>query len=157
MTFVTKAEYKINTVNRTQPEWKDQVERWYQMDAMCFAVSQAAYEFTKQHPVKFDNLILGAVGGSNLADFDFVKFGSSSPSKFVYTLPNIALSTLCQSLKWSGPAQCVICPENEQDVVVRESLDVAKYQNSSVLLFLVDQLVQDHHLRVQVQHAGKVK
>lgn len=155
MSLVTKAEYRINVIHRAEPEWKSDVERWYQMDATCFSVNQAAYQFFQEHRPNFENLILGITGGSNLADFDFVNSKCSSPAKFVYTLPNIALSTVCQMLKWSGPSSCIICRENDTNGVISEALESAKFESRSVLLFITDQLVQDQHLRVLVQHIGK--
>ena len=51
--------------------------------------------------------------GSNFADHEYAKLLDPSPAKFVYTLPNIPISTAQQLLKISVPAFCISNLENQ--------------------------------------------
>jgi hypothetical protein len=50
-------------------------------------------------------IILTSDTGSLEADSQFVK--TFSPTKFVYTLPNVRSSALCQVMNWHGPILCI--------------------------------------------------
>lgn len=90
-----------------EPAWKDRVDRWYQLDETSRALCDAFDNWKQTHVLRaFDQLIFICQGGSNLADAEFVSSGAVSPSKFIYTLPNIAPSVVCQLLGWQGPVYC---------------------------------------------------
>ena len=91
-----------------EPSWKNRVDRWYQLDENAFALCEAlsAWELPimlRNHNQSLSQIIYMSEGASNLADADFVNSDALSPSKFVYTLPNIAISVGLQILEWRGP------------------------------------------------------
>lgn len=97
-----------------EPAWKDLVDRWYQLDETGFALCHAIFQWRQEKRLpEFDRLIFICSGGSNLADAAFVHSGATSPSKFVYTLPNIGPSIVCQVLGWRGPVYC-FCVEDDR-------------------------------------------
>jgi hypothetical protein len=90
----------------TEPAWKDQVDRWYQLDAPAYGLA----EFYQQNKDKLGPppglIILASPSASNSTDFQFVNSGARSPAKFVHTLPNIRISPLAQVMNWHGPLLC---------------------------------------------------
>lgn len=91
-------ELPINVSDRQEPAWKERVDRWYQLDEIGFAVSEAIWQWKTKDLPSPKLVILAMEGLSTVADFDFVNSGASSPAKFVFTLPNIAASVLFQVL-----------------------------------------------------------
>ncbi len=129
-------------VPASEPAWKDLIDRWYQLDETSFALCEAAFGWQQLNLLKkFDELIFLSPGGSNLADADFVAMTPASPSKFVYTLANIAPSVLCHLLRWSGPVYCY-CPGNltEQQETLRGALQIAqaKAKRSHTVTFIIE-------------------
>ena len=102
-------EYRIPITEdrRLEPEWKDQVERWYQLDENGYIFCEALYHWKKQDRLsQFDAVVLLIPEGSNLSDVEFVTTKPASPAKFVYTLPNIAGSLVAQLTGFQGPIFC---------------------------------------------------
>jgi hypothetical protein len=99
----------FNIKNIDQPEWKDLVDRWYQLDQTSLALCQGIYNWSKvENRLSTTSAIIYFFDkGSELADRDFVHGIISglgaSPSKFVYTLPNIPMMIVQQMLKISVP------------------------------------------------------
>jgi hypothetical protein len=88
-----------------EPDWKDKVERWYQLDAASYGLCEALTVWNESSPP--EALLLASPGASNLMDRQFVESGANSPSKFVYTLPNVRSAAVCQLLAWHGPLFCL--------------------------------------------------
>lgn len=109
------------------PAWSPHIERWYQLDELGFAFCEAihAWDYLKNYP-KPDLIILAIRGGSNLADYDFVSTGSSSPAKFVYTLPNISAAILFQMLKIQGKVFCLSEGDKTFEVAEQEAQNFSK-------------------------------
>jgi hypothetical protein len=133
-----------------EPSWKSLVDRWHQLDSVSYGLAEAAYRRKESH--RFDFVILCSVGASNRADREFIESGFMSPAKFVYTLANVPLSALCQVLEWRGQTRCVVCRENELDIVHQEAKDLARLENKSVALFVVDQGLKDSSQQVNFFH-----
>lgn len=96
---------------KSTPEWKDKIERWYQLDELSYFLCCACFQWLKQDSeFKFDQIYYLFSKSSNQADAEFVKSQkrlpdnslSFSPSKFIYTLPNIPSSVIAQLLNWKG-------------------------------------------------------
>ncbi|WP_413293192.1 hypothetical protein ACLSU7_17540 [Bdellovibrio sp. HCB185ZH] len=98
----------IDLQNKSEPAWSSKVDRWYQLDEVGFAFCEALHQWELLKDEKRPDVIyLALPGASNLADFDFVNSGASSPAKFVFTLPNICASVIFQMLGFSGKVYCV--------------------------------------------------
>lgn len=105
---MTKFEAWISVSRDFEPEWKDLVDRWYQLDETSFLVCEGFFQFSKNYNLqKPDLLILQTSEASNLSDFDFVQSKASSPAKFVYTLPNIPVAALFQLMKHHCQVYCI--------------------------------------------------
>ncbi|MFZ3231641.1 MAG: hypothetical protein WA160_15640 [Pseudobdellovibrio sp.] len=103
----------FNRNSSAEPTWKDKVDRWYQLDETSMALCEAVNDWVQKSIIpKFDHLIFICASASNLADAEFVATGAISPSKFVYTLPNIGPSVVCQLLGWKGQVYC-FCAEDQ--------------------------------------------
>lgn len=90
---------------KTQPEWAPQVERWYQLDAAAYGVTELFYRNREKLPLPAQ-IFLASPGASNHTDHQFAT-GAPSPSKFVHTLPNIRSAPLLQVMQWSGRVFCI--------------------------------------------------
>lgn len=110
---------KKRTDTDITPPWSQKIERWYQLDELSFSFCEALHEWNYLENFKRPEIIfLAAEGASNLADLDFVNAGSQSPSKFVYTLPNIAASVVFQMLNMNGKVFCI--SEGEKTIAMAE-------------------------------------
>src|SRR5258708_38429533 len=87
---------------KAEPQWKDLVQRWYQLDAYAYGLSEGAKTWQKSL-LNPNLLILASPMASNETDKTFVEKGATSPAHFAHTLPNIRCSPLCQVMRWSGP------------------------------------------------------
>lgn len=106
-----------------EPRWKNDVERWYQLDASAYGLPQA-YDLWKEQLPKPSAIILASSGASNETDFHFAQTQGLSPSKFVHTLPNVRCSPLCQVMKWFGPVYCVSRGDRTQVLAIREAVEL---------------------------------
>lgn len=102
----------ILTDDLIDPIWKNSVERWYQLDQASKALCEFTYHFKaeileQKKLFNPDVIIFGFQNGSNSADRDFYQSGYQSPSKFVYTLPNIPPQVCQQVLGLSIPTYCL--------------------------------------------------
>ncbi len=89
------------------PEWSAKVERWYQLDAAAFALTETFWrnrEVLKSRP---QTLFLASPLASNHTDAQFALSQAPSPAKFVHTLPNIRGACLLQVMDWHGPVFCL--------------------------------------------------
>lgn len=100
--------YRYRFPAAVEPRWKAQVERWYQLDAYAYGLTQA-YDVWRASGVvdKPEFLFLASPEASNRTDAQFAGSGASSPQKFVHTLPNIRSASLFQVMEWSGPMLCI--------------------------------------------------
>jgi 3-oxoacyl-(acyl-carrier-protein) synthase len=117
----THLEWNFSFPVKTEPEWKEKVDRWYQLDAFSYGLA----EFYSLHSEKLgpspSMILLASPGASNDTDLQFVKTGASSPGKFVHTLPNIRGSALCQVMNWSGPLLCLEHDPRTHESAVQEA------------------------------------
>jgi hypothetical protein len=88
-----------------EPQWKNIIPRWNQLDPYASAMAQGAWAWKEKLSPSF--IILASPKASNETDLDFYSSGATSPAKFAYTLPNIRASSFCQILPWTGPMLCV--------------------------------------------------
>ena len=127
-----------------EPEWKNKIDRWYQLDEISFALCEAAFAWQQTGNLKsFDELIFLSEGGSNLADAEFVATQPTSPSKFVYTLANIAPSVFCHFLNWSGPVFCFCVFKNEfGETTKKRALEMAfkKYEVNQTKTLILESI-----------------
>lgn len=87
------------------PEWSRKVERWYQLDAHAFGLCQAL----SNHPTKeFDWMVLASPEASTETDFHFAQSETSSPQKFVHTLPNVRASMALQAVGQKSELICML-------------------------------------------------
>ena len=89
-----------------EPTWSHRLERWFQLDSEGIAICKALEEWIKGSEVNKapDLIIQSSFSGSHLADFNFTRSGADSPTKFVYTLPNVIIGVMAQFLNWQGPS-----------------------------------------------------
>jgi hypothetical protein len=120
-----------------EPPWAGKIDRWYQLDENCFFFCEALHQWN--YLIDYaqpDIVFLAQYGASNIADFDFVKTQSSSPSKFVFTLPNISISVIFQLLKFNGKIYCLSKGEETASFARNEAASYAK-SGKKVWLFSV--------------------
>ncbi len=107
MTYLEHHSLSFEFPALSEPDWAAKVDRWYQLDAYAYGLSQAWWQLRGQLGERPALLILASPGASNETDWNFARTGATSPSKFVHTLPNVRASALCQVMDWSGPMLCV--------------------------------------------------
>lgn len=90
-----------------EPAWAAKVDRWYQLDAFAYGLSQAWWQLQTELSARPSFILLASPGASNETDWNFARGGATSPSKFVHTLPNVRASALCQVMDWAGPMLCL--------------------------------------------------
>ena len=90
----------------SEPSWHALVDRWYQLDAPAYGLCEAVMHWKGEWKVP-DRMIFASPGASNVSDLDFVRSGTTSPAKFVHTLPNVRASALAQVMEWNGPTVCL--------------------------------------------------
>src|ERR1035437_689374 len=108
-------QHNFNFPLESEPEWSARVERWYQLDAASFALTETFWRHQQTLEVLPKWMLLASPLASNVTDRQFVASGASSPAKFVHTLPNIRSASLLQVMGWSGP---VICLQNDPETVL---------------------------------------
>ena len=109
MSYITnKYNYEFSYPSKNIPDWSSLVDRWYQLDAHSFGLADFYWKHKDILINKPGIIILTSDTGSLEADLQFVKI--FSPTKFVYTLPNVRSSALCQVMNWHGPILCVQQP-----------------------------------------------
>lgn len=99
----------------SEPEWAAKVERWYQLDAGSFALTETFWRHQQSLEILPKWMLLASPLASNVTDRQFVASGASSPAKFVHTLPNIRSASLLQVMGWTGP---VLCLQNDPKTVL---------------------------------------
>lgn len=149
--FDLKFEFNFKNPIGYEPSWKDKVERWYQLDEASFLLCEAISSWQQKDLLRpFSRVIYLSEGGSNLADADFASSVTPSPSKFVYTLPNIAPSVFIQLLGWSGPILCLSPVDIQKSL--KFSLKLAKNQkavtNQNTLILYTNPCLNEHGYRV---------
>jgi hypothetical protein len=93
---------------RTQtPEWSAKVERWYQLDAAAFALTETFWRHREQLTHRPEVIFLASPIASNITDAQFAASEAPSPAKFVHTLPNIRGASLLAVMEWAGEVYCV--------------------------------------------------
>ncbi len=99
-----------------------------QLDSMSYSIAEA-YQQHKENILNPKILFVSLSRSSNESDFAFVNGRRFSPSKFVYTLPNICAVSFGQSMSWDGP---VICQHSKNKVMIQgilESIELCKEKN----------------------------
>lgn len=141
--------YHIYPEDIKQPEWKDLVERWYQLDQSSLVLCQAIYSWSlaETNLKNIEAIIYLFDHGSNVADRDFTQYrdngSAASPSKFVYTLPNIPIMVVQQMLKISVPTFCV---DQKMSVSLISLLKCMSHQFKNILV-----------VKITVQHIANKK
>ena len=90
-----------------EPAWAPQVERWYQLDAAAFGLTELYWRERENLSSRPAAMFLASPGGSNFTDRQFAAGATPSPTKFVHTLPNIRSAALLQVMGWSGRVLCL--------------------------------------------------
>lgn len=90
-----------------EPEWKNQVERWYQMDGAAFALTATYWHHRPLLNVPPEWMLLASPRASNRTDVQFAAAISPSPAKFVHTLPNIRAACVLQVMGASAQVLCL--------------------------------------------------
>ena len=139
-----KFEALVNLERTKEPAWSSKVDRWYQLDEVSYAFCEALEQWQNSEKLGPPDLVILALeGASNLSDFDFVKSGGQSPAKFVYTLPNICISVIFQSLQHQGKVYCFHKGPETLKFALQEAQLLAKNHKSVWVLssspVLVDQ------------------
>lgn len=125
----------VSLERKTEPAWSHLVERWYQLDEVSYCFCEALHSWDGLKDLAQPDLIILALdGASNLADHDFIQTGASSPSKFVYTLPNICAAVIFQVLQWSGKVYCFHQGATTKEFAMVEAHEFAK-QGQRVWVF----------------------
>lgn len=96
---------EISFPSESEPVWAPKVDRWYQLDAPAFCLTELAWQL-KDVAERPQALILACEGASNQSDFLFSSTGATSAQKFSHTLPNVRASAVLQAIGWSGPVLC---------------------------------------------------
>ncbi len=84
------------------PEWSSKVDRWYQLDAAAFGLTELVWNL-KDKP---DLIFLGSQDASGTSDKLFVQSDATSAVRFAHTLPNVRCSPFLQAKGWSLPVFC---------------------------------------------------
>jgi hypothetical protein len=101
----------LDDKNLPEPLWKDDVERWYQIDGPAYGLCEMFWQNKSDLETKPQAVLLNSPEASYKTDLAFCK--TLSPSKFVHTLPNVRSSSLFQLMKWSGPLYSFVRPSTE--------------------------------------------
>ena len=142
----------VDIGRKTTPAWAQKIDRWYQLDETSFAFCEALHHwnYLQDHP-KPQQVLLALEGASNLADFefaaDFALNRAMSPSKFVYTLPNVCASVLFQLLEISAPVFCLNQGRETLAFAQAEARELAK-QVPTVWLFSSSHVLENGHRKV---------
>ncbi len=91
------------------PAWAGSVDRWYQLDAFGYGLTDTYWSFRDEEALKKapGMVFLASPGASNWSDLAFVNSEASSAHRFAHTLPNVRCSPLFQVMGWRGPALCI--------------------------------------------------
>jgi hypothetical protein len=135
----------IDLKKKTEPAWSAKVDRWYQLDEVSYVFCEALHQWNYLRDQERPEVIFVALpGASNLADFDFVTNGASSPAKFVYTLPNICAAVIFQMLDFSGKVYCLHQGKNTIAFAQEEARSMAHSGKSSWLFASPPALANEH-------------
>lgn len=117
--------YNFSFPLKTEPEWAQKVERWYQLDAPAMGLAEVYWRHRARLVDSPAWILLASPGASNSTDFQFATT-APSPAKFVHTLPNIRSAALLQLMNWSGPVLCIQKDPNTILAAMREGLSLAR-------------------------------
>lgn len=133
--FHRKLEYVFPI--KEPPEWANQIDRWYQLDAFAYGLPEAYFSLKRLNETPPDLILLASAASSNETDFHFAQSGANSPSKFVHTLPNIRGSTLCQLMHWKGPLLCIQHDPTTQITALSEAIDLISASRKKIWIWSV--------------------
>jgi hypothetical protein len=142
-----------------EPEWAPLVERWYQLDAAAYGVTEVYWRHRDRLQKPPSWILLCSPGASNATDRAFAHAAQPSPAKFVHTLPNIRSAALLQAMKWAGPVLCVQNDPNSILTGLREGLDldgpvwVVSVSGQSAHIFV---LSEDGELKIRKCEEGNM-
>jgi len=126
-----------------EPEWSAQVERWSQLDAASFGVTEVFWHNREHLQSRPEWMLLCSPGASNRTDHQFAQAPVPSPAKFVHTLPNIRSAALLQVMKWSGQ---VLCLQKDPSTILnglREALQLAEDGSLPIWVVSINQTGSD--------------
>jgi len=118
--ITNKYVHKFSYPSKQIPGWSSLVDRWYQLDAPSFGLADIYWNYKNTLTNKPGMIILASDEGSLEIDLQFIK--SFSPSKFVYTLPNVRSSALCQVTSWHCPILCIQQTPKSLESAVAEAM-----------------------------------
>lgn len=113
------------------PAWSSRIDRWSQLDDSCFTFCEALHTWDYLVGLEKPQFIFIVLpNASNQADLDFVNSGAASPSKFVFTLPNICASVLFQLIPFSGRTFCISKDHDSLRFALSEAEEMARGNRS---------------------------
>lgn len=119
-------EFQFTFPSVETPSWAAKVDRWYQLDAYAFGITQAYAVLRSELKTRPDFIFLASPGSSNETDHLFTSTGAASPSKFVHTLPNSRSASLLQVMEWTGPLLCLQSDPNTKEAAIEEARQFVK-------------------------------
>lgn len=125
---------------KKEPDWKSRCERWYQLDAPAYGMTEGCSRFVNTYPTLLPpQLILCACpGASNLTDFKFAQTGAVSPAQFVHTLPNVRLSSVLQVMGWSAQVLCLQDGPNTRAHALFEAFKMSQAEEQRIWVMSFD-------------------
>ncbi len=87
---------------QSDPEWSSKVDRWYQLDAEAYGLTELVWRIEE----KPDLIFLASQEASNSSDRLFIESEMTSAVKFAHTLPNVRCSPFLQAKQWTMPVLC---------------------------------------------------
>lgn len=129
-----------------EPAWANRVERWYQLDAPAFGLTETYWHHREALRDPPAWIFLCSPRASNDTDAHFAQTTTPSPAKFVHTLPNIRSAPLLQVMNWSGPVLCIQKDPNTILTGLNEALEmnervwVASVAGSWGHIFVLDEM-----------------
>lgn len=110
MIYASYFSSKMEFPARIEPDWGKFVDRWYQLDAASFVLTETFWRLQNPLIQRPKRIFLASPGASNLTDAQFAAQAAQmtpSPARFVHTLPNVRSASLLKVMKWSGTVFCL--------------------------------------------------
>lgn len=143
MRRLTLSQFTYEFPVKSEPAWSGLVERWYQLDAPAYGMTQAYAEFKSALTDRPDLIILASPGSSGETDFQFASTGASSPSKFVHTLPSVRGASLLKVMDWHGPLLCVQNDPETWLTGLHEALTLSQNNQKRIWVLTAEQLIEN--------------
>jgi hypothetical protein len=119
------------------PQWSAAVERWYQLDAAAFALTETYWRHRERLSTRPEVMFLASPLASNVTDAQFAATVAPSPAKFVHTLPNIRGASLLAVMGWAGEVYCVQKDPETALTAISEGMHAIKSSGKEVWILSV--------------------